>query len=59
MLTSGSARAIDGVNIFDSQYFAADLETEAEQKRIAENLATQIATQLAIWFRQQAAKQAG
>ena len=57
-LTTGSARAIDGVNIFDSQYFAADLETEAEQKRIAENMATQIATQLAVWFRQQAAKEA-
>jgi LPS-assembly lipoprotein len=58
-LTSGSARALDGVNIFDSQYFAADLEVEAQQKRIAENVATQIATQLAIWFRQQAAKQTG
>jgi LPS-assembly lipoprotein len=58
-LTSGSARAIDGVNIFDSQYFAADLELEAEQKRIAENLATQIANQLGIWFRQRAAKQTG
>ncbi len=58
-LTSGSARAIDGVNVFGSQYFASDLETEAKQKSIAENLATQIATQLAIWFRQQAAKQAG
>jgi LPS-assembly lipoprotein len=58
-LTSGSARALDGVNIFNSQYFAADLQTEAEQKRIAENIATQIATQLAVWFRQQAAKQTG
>jgi LPS-assembly lipoprotein len=58
-LTSGSARAIDGLNIFDSQYFAADLEGEAQQKRIAENLATQIANQLAVWFRQRAAKQAG
>jgi LPS-assembly lipoprotein len=57
-LTSGSARAIDGLNIFDSQYFASDLETEAEQQRIAENIATQIATQLAVWFRQQAARQA-
>ena len=57
VLTSGSARAMDATNIFDSQYFAADLEVEAEQKRIAENLATQIATQLAVWFRQQAAKQ--
>jgi LPS-assembly lipoprotein len=58
VLASGSARAFDGVNIFDSEYFAADLETEAEQKRIAENLATQIATRVAVWFRQQAAKQA-
>jgi LPS-assembly lipoprotein len=57
-LTTGSAQAIDGVNIFDSQYFAADLEVEAEQKRIAENLATQIATQLATWFRNRAATEA-
>jgi LPS-assembly lipoprotein len=57
-LASGNVRAIDGLNIFDSQYFAADLESEAEQKRLAENLATQIATQVAVWFRQQAAKQA-
>jgi LPS-assembly lipoprotein len=55
-LTAGGARAIDGVNIFDSQYFAADLETEAEQKRIAENIATQISLQLASWFRNRAAK---
>ncbi len=53
-LTSGSARALDGLNIFDSQYFAADLESEAEQRRIAENVATQIASQLAVWFRKQA-----
>jgi LPS-assembly lipoprotein len=58
ILTSGSAQALDGVNIFDSQYFAADLEVEAEQKRIAENVATQIATQLATWFREKAAKEA-
>ena len=55
-LTAGAARALDGANIFDSQYFAADQEIEAEQKRMAENIATQIATQLAVWFRQQAAK---
>jgi LPS-assembly lipoprotein len=57
-LTSGSARAIDGLNIFDSQYFASSLETEAETQRMAENIATQIATQLAVWFRQQAVRQA-
>jgi len=57
-LTSGSARAQDGVNIFDEQYFAADLESETAQQRIAENVAQQITTQLAIWFRQRAAKAA-
>jgi LPS-assembly lipoprotein len=59
VLTSGSARAFEGVNVFGSEYFAADQETEAKQRTIAENIATQIATRLAIWFRQQAAKQAG
>jgi LPS-assembly lipoprotein len=58
-LTGGSARSMDGINVFDGQYFAADLETEVVQKRIAEAIAQQIATQLAIWFRQQAEKQAG
>jgi LPS-assembly lipoprotein len=57
-LTSGSARAFDAFNIFDSQYFAADLESEAEQKRLADTIASQITTQLAVWFRQQAAKTA-
>jgi hypothetical protein len=57
-LTSGSARALDAANIFDSQYFALDLEIEAEQKRIAETIASQITSQLAVWFRQQAAKTA-
>ncbi len=51
VLIEGNARTTDGVNVFDEQYFAADLETEAVQQRLAENLAQQIATQLAIWFR--------
>lgn len=59
ILATGSARAMDDVNIFELQYFAADLEVEAKDARIAENVATQIATRLAIWFRQQAAKQTG
>ncbi len=49
---------MDGINIFNEQYFAADLETEAVQGRIAENIAQQIATQLAIWFRKQATQSA-
>ena len=59
VLATGSARAMDGVNIIDAQYFASDLEVEAEEARMAQNLATQIATRLATWFRQQAAKQTG
>ena len=54
-LTTGSARAMDGVNIFGSQYFASDLETEVVYQRIAENVAQQITTQLAVWFRKRAA----
>jgi LPS-assembly lipoprotein len=55
-LTTGSARTFDGLNIFNEQYFASDLETEAVQQRMADALAQQIATQLGIWFRQRAAK---
>jgi LPS-assembly lipoprotein len=54
-LTSGFARAIDAVNIFDTQYFGADLENEALQKRMAEAIADQITMQLAIYFRKRAA----
>jgi LPS-assembly lipoprotein len=57
-LTSGSARAIDGVNVFDSQYFAVDQELEARQRRIAEECAMQITNQLATWFRSRANKMA-
>lgn len=59
VLTTGSARSVDGINIFNQQYFAADLETEAVQRRMAENVAQQIAAQIAIWFRERAAGQAG
>jgi LPS-assembly lipoprotein len=54
-LTSGFARTDDALNIFDTQYFAADLENEALQKRIADALADQITMQLAIYFRKRAA----
>ena len=57
-LTSGSARAIDGLDVFDSQYFAVDQEVEAKQRRLAEECATQISNQLATWFRSHASKMA-
>ena len=59
VLFSGAARAMDGVNVFDSQYFAADLEVEAEEKRMANEIAQQIAMQLAVFFRSRAAKRNG
>lgn len=54
-LTSGFAKSIDALNILDEQYFAADLENESMQKRIAQAVAEQIAMQLAIYFRKRAA----
>jgi LPS-assembly lipoprotein len=54
-LTSGSAHASDALNNLDTQFFASDLETEAIQKRLAQDLADQISLQLAAYFRKRAA----
>ena len=58
-LTSGIARVVDGMNEFDSQYFAADQEAEAVQRRMALAMADQITLQLALFFRKRAAQGAG
>jgi LPS-assembly lipoprotein len=57
-LTDGTARTMDGMNIFNQQYFALDLENEVLQRRMAEVLADQVATQLSLWFRERAAASA-
>lgn len=49
-VTTGSANAADGLNTFDQQYFAQDIETETIYRRLAESLAEQITTQLAAYF---------
>jgi LPS-assembly lipoprotein len=54
-LTSGCARAVDGLNLFDAQYFAADLENESVTRRLAKEVADQITLQLAAFFRKRAA----
>ena len=54
-VTSGSAKAVDGFDILDQQYFAADLSTEQTQKRLASQLANEITVQLAVFFRRRAA----
>jgi LPS-assembly lipoprotein len=53
-ITSGSARAMDAFNVLDQQYFAADIDNEQVQKRLASALADQIAMQLAVFFRRRA-----
>lgn len=58
-ITSGSARAIDGFNILDQQYFAADLSNERVARRLAETLADSITMQLAVFFRHRAAVASG
>ncbi len=50
LVSSGVAKSLDGLNIIDQQYFAQDLENEATQRRIANNVADQITLQLAVFF---------
>jgi LPS-assembly lipoprotein len=52
-LISGTARSVDGENIFQNQFFAADLESEAVEQRLADTLADQIVLRLAAYFDQQ------
>ena len=45
---------LDGINILDNQYFAADLETETVFRRIAESCADQITLQVATFLKRRA-----
>ena len=49
-IVNGTARALDGVNVIDQQYFAADLAGEAAIRRIGEAIANQITLQIASYF---------
>ena len=55
VLTSGTARSVDGLNVFDQQLFAADMETEVVTQRIAQSIADEITQQLAVYFDRQTA----
>ena len=50
LIVSGVARALDGVDVIDQQYFASDLEGETAARRISEAIADQIALQIASYF---------
>ena len=52
LVASGFARALDGNNIVDEQFFYADLQNAAAQQRLAGALADQVTQQLAIYFEQ-------
>lgn len=49
-IAGGTVRTLDGYNILDEQFFYADLSEEATQRRLAESLADQIVTGLALYF---------
>lgn len=51
LLAQGYARTLDGYNLNIEQYFAQTLNDETLYKRISENLAHDITTQVAVWFR--------
>jgi len=54
VLAQGSSRVLDGYNILNQQFFAADLENETATRRVASALADQIAVQIGSYFLQQA-----
>ncbi len=49
-LAHGTAHDVDGFDIIDQQYFASDLQSQEVLRRMAANLADQIALQLALYF---------
>jgi len=53
-VASGSAREVDGYNIVNQQFFAAELTNTSVQRRMVEALAEQVTTQLALHFARQA-----
>ena len=47
---AGSAHSVDAIDVENQQYFAADLETETAQRRLADAVADQIVTKIALAF---------
>jgi LPS-assembly lipoprotein len=50
-LATGTATGLDAMNIIDNQYFQQDLETSTVNQHLADMVAAQITSQLAVWFR--------
>lgn len=50
VLIQGRGRVLDGYNINDQQFFAAELESDSALRRVASTLADQIVQQVAVYF---------
>lgn len=50
-LSNGTAKALDSYNIINNMFFAAELEYEMIQRRLADTLADQITLQLSRYFK--------
>jgi len=50
-LVSGQATSEDALNIIDGQYFAQDLETNTLNRQLSDQIAQQITTQVAVYFK--------
>ena len=59
VLTQGNSRVLDGYNIINQQFFAAELDNETATRRIASSLADQITLQLGSYFLRRAREATG
>lgn len=55
VVTTGVVRSLDGFDILNQQYFAADVANETAQRRLAENVASQITLEIAGFLDRRAA----
>lgn len=55
-LAKGNAQAMDAENIIDNQYFSSSLDNGVMRHQLAREVATQISTELALYFRSHPAK---
>jgi LPS-assembly lipoprotein len=50
-LTFGQATTEDALNVIDEQYFAQDLENNTVDQQLADEIAAQITSQVAVYFK--------
>jgi LPS-assembly lipoprotein len=50
-LTAGQATTEDALNVIDEQYFAQEMESSTLDQRLADEIAAQITSQVAVYFK--------